>query len=298
MSSTTKRKLIKKSKKKVEGTKDHWSIIAYAAAEEFNLEDLAGGLDKQGLYQSAVLPEDADDVMHVLAKYQVGVEPREVYIFREGGVVFWNVQDLERISVLKFLKTYAFNAYDNKLVEEESEMMEYSYSSTCPQLKRGKILINRESQMDLQKYAFSNALALSVKLGIWENTMDQFVENLEDIIEDLKSGRQIKLTRDQVLKKMGELFALRHFINLGSDLLDTPDFYWEREALEPLYHQTCHYLNIAKRTKVMNEKMNYCTELMQLLKDHLNDQHHVRLELMIIALIMIEVIFECIHWIV
>lgn len=80
--------------------------------------------------------------------------------------------------------------------------------STCPQLKRGKILINRESQMDLQKYAFSNALALSgvviivlkgdlysniilyfneynfaVKLGIWENTMDQFVENLEDIIE-------------------------------------------------------------------------------------------------------------------
>jgi len=40
-----------------------------------------------------------------------------------------------------------------------------------------------------------------------------------------------------------------HLINLSSDLLDTPDFYWDREELEILYSKTCNYLNIARRTK-------------------------------------------------
>ena len=64
------------------------------------------------------------------------------------------------------------------------------------------------------------------------------------------------MSRSDVLKKQGELFSLRHLINLSSDLLDTPDFYWDRENLETLYHKTCNHLNIAKRTRV---KSNFNT---------------------------------------
>jgi len=105
----------------------------------------------------------------------------------------------------------------------------------------------------------------------------------------MKEGRKIKLTRDQVFRKTGELFALKHRINLSSDLLDTPDFYWDRQELEKLFMDTVYYLNINKRTKVMNEKLSHCVELMELLSSHLNDIHHVRLEWMIIVLIMVEV---------
>lgn len=69
-------------------------------------------------------------------------------------------------------------------------------------------------------------------------------------MQDLKEVGQIKLSRSEVLKKQGELFSLRHLINLSSDLLDTPDFYWDRENLETLYHKTCNHLNISKRTRV------------------------------------------------
>ena len=41
--------------------------------------------------------------------------------------------------------------------------------------------------------------------------------------------------------------------------------------------------------KVMNEKLTYCCELVELVREHLNDKHHTRLEWMIIILIMIEV---------
>lgn len=43
---------------------------------------------------------------------------------------------------------------------------------------------------------------------------------------------------------------LRHRINLSSDFLITPDFYWDRENLEELYDKTCQFLSITRRVKV------------------------------------------------
>lgn len=105
----------------------------------------------------------------------------------------------------------------------------------------------------LDKYTFSNAIAQSVKLGIWEASLDNYINSIEFVTEDLKAGRKINMTREEVLRKQGELFALRHLINLSSDLLDTPDFYWERDELENLYQQTCGYFSIAKRTRVKTD---------------------------------------------
>jgi uncharacterized Rmd1/YagE family protein len=47
----------------------------------------------------------------------------------------------------------------------------------------------------------------------------------------------------------------------------------------------------------MNEKINHCVELIELLSSHLSDKHHIRLEWMIIILIMVEVGFEVIHYV-
>jgi len=104
------------------------------------------------------------------------------------------------------------------------------------------------------------------------------------------------MSQSEVLRKTGELFALRHLINLRSDLLDTPDFYWDREHLEPLYLRVIGHLSIQRRTRVMNERLSHCLELVELLSAKLSDRHHVRLEWMIIVLIMVEVAFEFLHY--
>lgn len=185
----------------------------------------------------------------------------------------------------------------------ESEKMFYKYISDNDtnmraKLKNNRFYISRDSeQYDLEKYTFSNSLSASVKLGIWEASLNTYVDSMEFVTDDLKKGNKIKITRAEMLRKTGELFALRHLINLSSDLLDTPDFYWDREDLETLYSQSCTYFSIQKRTKVMNEKLNHCVELADLINSNLNDIHHVRLEWMIIILIMVEVGFETLHYI-
>ncbi|XP_058789333.1 required for meiotic nuclear division protein 1 homolog [Phymastichus coffea] len=276
-----------------------WTVKAVTTAEEYDLEELMKGLLLQNLYTPTEIRTSAKrlpDAIQALAKYEVGNEPREIYFFREGTTVMWNITDLECSNLLQFLRQYEDTSYSNDLVQAEGELMNYTYAEQDKKshLKEGDIYLAPSSNLD--KYTFSNAISQSVKLGIWEASLDLYVDSIEFITEDLKKGRRIRMTRQQVLRKQGELFALRHLINLSSDLLDTPDFYWERDELESLYQQTCAYFNIAKRTRVMNEKINHCVELVELLSSHLSDRHHIRLEWMIIVLIMVEVGFEVLHY--
>ncbi|XP_026297982.1 glutathione synthetase isoform X2 [Apis mellifera] len=238
------------------------------------------------------------DVVHAVAKYEVNHEPREIFFFREGTIVMWNISEIECENLLEFLKKYEQNRYMDFDVQSESEVMCYNYAEHGKKnhIKNGNIILALNATK-VDKYTFSNAIAQSVKLGIWEASLDNYIDSIEFVTEDLKAGKKLKMTQHEVLKKQGELFALRHSINLSSDLLDIPDFYWEREDLEQLYQETCSYFNIAKRTKVINEKLNHCVELVAILSSHLSDRHHIRLEWMIIILIMVEVVFEILHYI-
>lgn len=117
-------------------------------------------------------------------------------------------------------------------------------------LVHDKIRFNPEGQTDLEKYTFSNAMSMSVKLGVWEASLDHYIDNMEHVSEELSRTGRVLMTEVQVLQRMGQLFALRHLINLSSDLLDIPDFYWDHEELEHLYKRTSDYLSISKRTSV------------------------------------------------
>ncbi|KAG0726586.1 Required for meiotic nuclear division protein 1 [Chionoecetes opilio] len=299
-----------------------WQVTAYATADEYNLERLLDGLTHQGLYTAASFTSapasaphphslssqdtkpsidelpDPSEVLHVKAAYHLESEPREIYFFQSGAVVFWNVAELERNSVLRFLRPYQKGGHDERTVDEESESLTYTYSDTPARTKliRDTIQLNPEGPTDLEKYTFSNALALSVQLGIWEAALDHYIDNIEYVSEELSKTGRVVLSQDQVLQRMGQLFGLRHEVNLSSDLLDVPDFYWEHENLEQLYRKTSEHLSVSKRTSVMNVKLSHCVELMELLKSHLNERHSARLEWIIIILIMVEVGFELLHF--
>lgn len=90
----------------------YFSVMAYATAEEYDLEKLMAALKTQDLYEpkkffsSDESSENEPDVLYATAKYQVGAEPRGVYFFREGTVVMWNVSDMESSNILGFLKKF------------------------------------------------------------------------------------------------------------------------------------------------------------------------------------------------
>lgn len=71
---------------------------------------------------------DIHDVLHVSARYQVDREPREIYFFREGSVVFWNVSEVERKDILSHIKPFEDGPYAKPVILEGSEKMLYTYT--------------------------------------------------------------------------------------------------------------------------------------------------------------------------
>lgn len=68
------------------------------------------------------------DVIHAVPKYEIDHETKEIYFFREGTVVMWNIPDLESGNLLQFLKSYEDSSYTPTVVQSESEMMSYTYT--------------------------------------------------------------------------------------------------------------------------------------------------------------------------
>lgn len=251
-----------KKKQALDTDKGYFSVVAYATAEEYDLDRLRASIIKEDLYEFKHLPvavnevgdittTDENDFLYVSAKIQFGDEPREIFFFREGSVVLWNCSELECSNVLGHLRHFEVDSYDQRLVQEESDMMAYNYVGDRAKLANGNFYLSQTEDQALERYTFANAISTSVKLGIWEASLDRYVDSMAYVTEDLKRGRQIKMSRAEVLRKTGELFALRHLINLSSDLLDTPDFYWDREQLETLYSTSCGFFSVQRRTKVI-----------------------------------------------
>nr|XP_033807897.1 required for meiotic nuclear division protein 1 homolog isoform X2 [Geotrypetes seraphini] len=233
---------------------DLMQCTAFATADEYHLGTLCHDLTSQGYFEVKSLPRDAANVLVMgTEKFAKEKDLGLIFFFREGAVVFWNVEDKTMKHVMRLLELHEIQPYEVALVHWENEDINYRFGEGKSNLNRGEILLNLELDPEeavLQKFAFSNALCLSVKLGIWEASLDNFVESIQSIPEMLQARKKMKLSHDDVMQKIGELFALRHRINLSSDLLITPDFYWDRENLEQLYEKTCQFLSINRRVKV------------------------------------------------
>uniref|UniRef100_A0A8C6UYY3 Required for meiotic nuclear division 1 homolog n=1 Tax=Neogobius melanostomus TaxID=47308 RepID=A0A8C6UYY3_9GOBI len=276
----------------------HSTCIAFATADQYHLPTLFHDLIGNG-FQEIDLPRDASNVLVIST--DMAAKPDDnalMFFFREGSVVFWNVEEKTLKKVLRILERHEIQPYEVALVHWENEEINYTLGEGNTKLERGNFILSDQMEPQeavLEKFAFSNALCLSVKLAIWEVALDNFVESIQSIPETLKSGKRVKLSSADVMQKIGELFSLRHCINLRSDLLIAPDFYWDRENLEKLYDKTCQFLSINRRVNVVNQKLEHCTQLTDLMRSHLSEKHSLRLEWMIVILITIEVMFELVR---
>ena len=64
--------------------------------------------------------------------------------------------------------------------------------------KNGRVTLSSdldEDEIVFVKYAISNALAQSVKLGVWEEMLSTYIESIQHIAEDLRMGRNPKLSQ-------------------------------------------------------------------------------------------------------
>ena len=92
-------------------------------------------------------------------------------------------------------------------------------------------------------------------------------------------------------KIIGEHLKIRGLLNLHSDLLETPDMYWEESNLEVLFDRMASNLDIANRINIVNKRLDYTQEVTDVVRSYSTDHQSHTLEKIIIVLIALEVAF-------
>lgn len=207
-----------------------------------------------------------------------------IFIFRYGCVVLWNVPTSEEIQFLEILQKFAQNPI-NPVFEE----FLYSFA-TKPRFFQDKITLAKTRSHDLQMLAVSYGLSQAIKLSAFEERIDNTIKMTKNIPQELSRRGKISLSRKEISKRIGGLFIERNSVNLHSDILDAPVFIWDHPEYESLYTMTINDLELHARTAVLNRRLDIVKELFEMMRDELNNRHSSMLEWIIIILIMMEVI--------
>lgn len=221
----------------------------------------------------------------IYLKYLAG----HVFIFPYGTIVCWFLSEQERSEVIKLLSLFQTDNLNKIYSEKYNVEMDDEIS-----ISENTIYLNKKSVASM--LAISHGLAQSEKLGVFEYKIDDLIKEIQPLYQYLGKYGKIELTRKQISKKIGQLFSVRSFINLHMSILDTPDYFWEREELAPIYQQAIHYLELRSRMHSLNARMRIIQELYDVLHNELQSKHSHRLEWIIIILILLEVILSLIKY--
>lgn len=226
------------------------------------------------------------------ARIKSFLQHAELFIFSYGVMVFWNFTEAQEKAILADVTLgrtqYLIRPYGDQDIETEEFTFTYTDEHVRPRVYNDMITLTSNNHMI--KLALSHAVAQSTKLSRFEAQMQSNTRDANSIPRALALTGKLGMNRAQVLKISGQLYKLRVIVNLSSNVLDTPDFFWESErSLRPLYASLRQYLEIDHRISVINERCRVFLELTEMLTDTIAEVNMDRITVIVIWLIVLSI---------
>ncbi len=255
---------------------------AYCIAENLNLSAIFAYLKQQNyvvkLYRG---------VLYATHPASEG----ELFIFKLGSFVSWGLTRRQEQVMLKQLKEFAVNPIED--IEIDSFMHAYGEKTTLRTHHRFNVDVITLEDDDMEiKLAISYGIAQSVKLESYEESVQKTIRDNSNLPHDLASKGKISLSGKAISKRIGEIYLERNSVNLNSEYLDMPEYFWQFPRLENYYVMTEKFLDITRRVNTLNQRLDVLHGLLEVLNSQLQHRHSSILEIIIIALIFIEVILS------
>lgn len=243
--------------------------------------------------------DDDDSAMNRLAPDAKNFA--EMFVYSYGVVVFWNFTEHQEKDILADLTFADADAIENgtsslltrPLDQDDFETEEFHFEYSAD-IKRPRVfndmitLLPRSDHMI--KLTISHAIAQSTRLCFFEERMSETMLDAQHVPKTLALTGELNMTRAEIIRMVGRLFKSRVDINLSSNILDVPNFFWESEpTLHPLYAAIREYLEIDPRIKVLNERCRVFLDLAEILSDSIATAKMSYITWIIIVLIVISI---------
>ncbi|EME83257.1 uncharacterized protein MYCFIDRAFT_136563 [Pseudocercospora fijiensis CIRAD86] len=248
----------------------------------------------------------------------------ELFIFSYGVAVLWNFtpnQEKDLLADLTFSATSALHLlpggkHERPLSQKaaaslpplalplmtrpldesdfETEEFHFQYDETAEKPRIYNDMITLRTSDHMIKLAMSHAIAQSTKLSFFEERMQRTMESAQYVPRRLALEGRLGMDRKEIVGLVGRLFEGRVDVNLSSNMLDTPNFFWDAEpTLHPLYAAVREYLEIKPRIQVLNERCRVFLDLAEILSDSIADVKMTRITWIIIVLIILSILVTC-----
>ena len=261
---------------------------SYCTAGDYDIPKITNYLQSNG-YE----PKLFDDVIYAQKEIRNNKTVIDIFFFNFGCTIIWGGSEQQELDIIKAIESFEIDKPSTPV----SEFIYFEYDQSIPRSyideEQNKIILSNESP--LIKLSISHALAQSVKLSILELSVNDLIIKTTPIQKELANTGSVSLSKKEISKQIGILFNERYSINLHSDILDTPEFFWRRPSYEPLYLMTVEFQDIQLRQNILNHRLDMIQELYDILSNELKHKHSTRLEVIIIILIAIEVSIAVIH---
>ena len=207
-----------------------------------------------------------------------------IAVTKFGGVVFWNCSmEAQRAWLAEIAE--AMGPARAELLDESIDVLVGAQENTVTfnEVSLRELSLPRVSILSL-------ALAQSVALEYLEREVAAAFHRFEPVVTELEATGNLRLPVGDALRAIGFALKVRSSVLANLTLFDKPPETWESEILERLDNQLYDFFDLEERLSAINQKMAYFTDMSSTLTGLLNQRRSQRLELAIIALILLEVI--------
>lgn len=216
-----------------------------------------------------------------------------VFVFKNGTVVTWGFKRYQVQAYIDSIVLFAnnpssFRAHDEFTYRNGKataiEPHDY-FDVDCLSIEESS------AHNDELKLSLSYGFSQSVKLQYFETTLETLIEKNMPYIRNLskKGGKSTKSA--QIKAVLGEIILAKSDMNLISNFFYHPKYFWQHPTLEQDYIMLENYLHIQRRIKALNHRLDTLNEIFDMFNHYLDNHHAHLLELIIIALIAIEIVF-------
>lgn len=217
-----------------------------------------------------------------------------VFIFKNGTVVSWGIK---RYQINEYLNTIKL-LIDKPvpiLVHDEFHYQIGEKTAIEPHDFFDVDCLTMENDSDELKLSLSYGFSQSVKLQYFETIIDALIEKYNPMIQTLSHKGEMPISRKQIQKIIGEILGAKSEMNLISNFLYHPKYFWQHPTLEEHFTMLERYLHIQRRVNAINHRLDTLNEIFDMFNGYLDNRHGHNLEIIIIVLIALEILIAVVR---
>jgi uncharacterized Rmd1/YagE family protein len=229
--------------------------------------------------------ERSDVISTTPLAFRVGQNGYAV-VFRYGAVVLVGLSPIEEDELIRGLRPRVTGAFAHP--EDESVVIEIAPDREDQIAPGGPITLRDLSPPRLLVVA--DVLAKNVALSRDEREVSKVIEVVEPFAATLARTGRSPSNRREILRTIGQALLVHHRMSGRVEIQEKPDILWDHPEFDRLHARLVDEYELKERASGLSRKLTVIDETARALSDIIDAERSVRLEVTIVALIVVEVL--------